>query len=87
MTSWTHYLGDFGGSPKIKMVGSLPGMRGTNSSILKAWVALVSKRQKIKVASSTWKAIEATKNLIKKGAFFLLRDGKSTNIWTDPWVP
>ena len=69
------------------MVGSLPGMRGTNSSILKAWVALVSKRQKIKVASSTWKAIEATKNLIKKGAFFLLRDGKSINVWTDPWMP
>ena len=33
-----------------------------------------------KSASPTWRAIE-------KGACFLLGDGKSINVWDDPWVP
>ncbi|KAL0013274.1 hypothetical protein SO802_000343 [Lithocarpus litseifolius] len=40
-----------------------------------------------KFASPTWRAIERAKKLIEKGACFLLGDGKSINIWADPWVP
>ena len=40
-----------------------------------------------KFASPTWRAIERAKKLIEKGACFLLRDGKSINVWVDPWVP
>lgn len=38
----------------------------------------------VKSASPTWRAIEAAKELIEKGACFLLGDGKSIDIWFDP---
>lgn len=41
----------------------------------------------VKLACPTWRAIEAGKNLIEKGACFLLGDGKSIDIWIDQWVP
>ena len=44
-------------------------------------------KEPIKSASPTWRAIEAAKKLIEKGACFLLGDGKSIDIWIDPWVP
>ena len=40
-----------------------------------------------KYASPTWRAIERAKLLIEKGACFLLGDGKTINVWEDPWVP
>ena len=40
-----------------------------------------------KSTSPTWRAIEKAKKLIEKGACFLLGDGKSINVWDDPWVP
>lgn len=40
-----------------------------------------------KAGSPTWRAIEATKKLVVKGACFMLGDGMSINVWTDPWVP
>ena len=39
-----------------------------------------------KVASPVWKAIESTKHFIIKGVCYLIGDGSSVNIWTDPWV-
>ena len=38
-------------------------------------------------ASLTWRAINRVKKLIEKGACYLLGDGKSINVWVDPWVP
>ncbi|KAL0007666.1 hypothetical protein SO802_009168 [Lithocarpus litseifolius] len=40
-----------------------------------------------KSASPTWRAIENTKKLIVKGACYLIGDGSSINVWSDPWVP
>lgn len=40
-----------------------------------------------KIASPTWRVIEDAKNLIVKGACYLLGDGKSINVWEDPWIP
>ena len=40
-----------------------------------------------KSASPTWRAIERAKLLIGKGACYLLGDGKTINVWKDPWVP
>lgn len=41
----------------------------------------------IKAASPIWRAIESTKSLVVKRACYLVGDGTSINIWTDPWVP
>ena len=41
----------------------------------------------LKKASPIWKAIESTKSIIKKGACYMIRDGKSVDVWLDPWVP
>ncbi|KAK9992542.1 hypothetical protein SO802_027527 [Lithocarpus litseifolius] len=38
-------------------------------------------------ASPIWKAIESVKNLIIKGACYLIGDGATINVWLDPWVP
>ena len=40
-----------------------------------------------KYASPTWKAIEKARSVVKKGACFLIGDGKSVDIWLDSWVP
>ena len=40
-----------------------------------------------KHASPTWKAIEKARSVVKKGACFLIGDGKSIDMWLDPWVP
>ena len=40
-----------------------------------------------KNASSLWKAIENLKGLIRKGACFRVGNGKSIDVWKDPWVP
>uniref|UniRef100_A0A2N9GPM4 Reverse transcriptase domain-containing protein n=1 Tax=Fagus sylvatica TaxID=28930 RepID=A0A2N9GPM4_FAGSY len=45
------------------------------------------KKDPIKNASYNWKAIEKLKGLISKGACFLVGDGTSIDVWTDPWVP
>jgi hypothetical protein len=41
----------------------------------------------VKNASPLWKAIEKLKPLIRKGACFSVGDGKSIDMWKDPWVP
>ena len=38
-------------------------------------------------ASPIWRAIENAKEIIVKGACYLIRDGASVSIWQDPWVP
>lgn len=40
-----------------------------------------------KIASTTWRAIEGAKKLVEKGACYLLGDGRSMDIWAEPWVP
>lgn len=40
-----------------------------------------------KIASTTWRAIEGAKKLVEKGACYLLGDGRSIDLWADPWVP
>ena len=40
-----------------------------------------------KIASPTWRAIEDAKNLVVKGACYLLGDGKLISVWEDPWIP
>ena len=40
-----------------------------------------------KSASPSWRAIEISKELIVKGTCYLIGDGASINVWTDPWVP
>ena len=45
------------------------------------------KAEPSKSASPTWRGIERAKKLIEKGACFLVGDGKSINVWVDPWVP
>ena len=40
-----------------------------------------------KSTSLVWKAIEAVKKIIIKGACYLIGDGASINVWLDPWVP
>ena len=40
-----------------------------------------------KIASLTWRAIEDAKNLVVKGACYLLGDGKLISVWEDPWIP
>ena len=39
-----------------------------------------------KIAYPTWRAIEGAKKLIEKETCYLLGDGKSINVWADPWV-
>ncbi|PON84612.1 hypothetical protein TorRG33x02_195510 [Trema orientale] len=34
-----------------------------------------------------WRAILGVKDLLQKGACWLVGNGFTTNIWTDPWVP
>ena len=40
-----------------------------------------------KNASPIWRAIEKAKDIIVKGACYLIEDGSSINVWLDPWVP
>ena len=40
-----------------------------------------------KSTSPVWKAIEAVKKIIIKGACYLIGDGASIHVWLDPWVP
>jgi len=40
-----------------------------------------------KLASPIWKAIEKAKSVVKKGAYFLIKDGEFVDMWLDPWVP
>ena len=41
----------------------------------------------VAAASPTWRAIEEAKKLVAKGGCFLIGDGKSIQVWSDPWVP
>ena len=41
----------------------------------------------LKKASPIWKAIKKTKGVITKGACYMIGDGKSIDVWLDPWVP
>lgn len=40
-----------------------------------------------KVHRPIWKAIEKAKNIIVKGACYLVGNGHSINVWKDPWIP
>ena len=41
----------------------------------------------LKNVSPIWRAIEKAKNLISKGACFLVGDEKSIDVLLDPWIP
>jgi hypothetical protein len=45
------------------------------------------RKDPVRNASFIWRAIEKAKNLILKGACFLVGDGKSIDVWLDPWIP
>ena len=45
------------------------------------------KKEPLKYAFPTWKAIERLKGLILKGACFLVGDGTGIDVWKEPWVP
>ena len=45
------------------------------------------RRVPVKQASPIWKAIEKTKDMILKGACYLIGDGSSINVWMDSWIP
>ena len=45
------------------------------------------KKEPPKNSSSTWKAIERLKAIICKGTCFTIEDGKSVDVWKDPWSP
>ena len=38
-------------------------------------------------ASPIWKAIEKAREVVRKGACFIIGDGESVDVWLDPWVP
>ena len=38
-------------------------------------------------ASPVWKAIEKAREVVRKGACFIIGDGESVDVWLDPWVP
>ena len=38
-------------------------------------------------ASPIWKAIENAREVVWKGACFIIGDGESVDVWLDPWVP
>ena len=40
-----------------------------------------------KNASPIWRAIEKAKGLIRRGACYQVGDGKSIDVWMDPWIP
>ena len=40
-----------------------------------------------KSASPSWRAIEKAKQLIVKGACYIIGDDQSINVWSDLWVP
>lgn len=41
----------------------------------------------VAIASPTWRAIEEAKKLVAKGGCFIIGNGKSIQVWSDPWVP
>lgn len=45
------------------------------------------RREPLGNTSPIWKAIEGVKEIIVKGACYLIGDGASINVWLDPWVP
>ena len=51
--------------------------------IIKNWLYTDSSKR----ASSIWKAIEQAKNVVVKGACYIIGDGTTINVWQDPWVP
>ena len=42
------------------------------------------RREPSRSASPVWKAIEGVKEIIVKGACYLIGDGASINVWLDP---
>ena len=38
-------------------------------------------------ASPIWKAIKKAREVVRKGACFIIGDGQSVDVWLDPWVP
>ena len=51
--------------------------------ISKNWLYADSSKR----ASPIWKAIEQAKNVVVKGACYIIEDGTTINVWQDPWVP
>ena len=47
------------------------------------WLSLDAARH----ASPVWKAIEKAREVVRKGACFIIGDGESVDVWLDPWVP
>ena len=41
----------------------------------------------VKNGSPIRKAIEKAKSLVAKGACYLVGDGNSIDVWSDPWIP
>lgn len=55
----------------------------TKYKVSNSWLSVEPR----KASSPTWRAIEAAKKLVVKGACFMSGDGMSIDVWTDPWVP
>ena len=47
------------------------------------WLSLDAARH----ASPVWKAIEKAREVVRKGACFIIGDGKLVDVWLDLWVP
>ena len=41
----------------------------------------------VATAAPTWRAIEEAKKLVAKGGCFIIGNGKSIQVWSNPWVP
>ena len=67
------------------MSGNSPCMIGLRSKykVKERWI----NSKPLKNSSITWKAIERLKPLIRKGACFIIEDGKKVDCWKDPWIP
>lgn len=39
------------------------------------------------VSSYTWRSILSARSLLAKGLRKVIGDGRTTNIWCDPWIP
>ena len=51
--------------------------------ISKNWLYADSSKR----ASPIWKAIKQAKNVVVKGACYIIGDGTTINVWQDPWMP
>jgi hypothetical protein len=51
--------------------------------VRKGWL----RREPIRNVSQIWQAIERAREVLIKGACFLVGDSKSIDVWQDPWIP